>query len=220
VAVRHETGSESRQRLAEAQRAWLQRVTRDTGLTLTEIARKAGKHHTTLTNFMNKPDRGPLNPLTITLVAEATGVPASAEARGTPAPEGLAEEAEPYLAGSESPLDLAVRALVAARPGVDPWRLRTHALEDAGYLMDDIVIVDLNATPRAGDAVCAQLYDWPRGRAETIWRIFEPPYLVTATNDPALRKPILVDDDRVVIKGVLLPSRLRPTTVSRSRRVE
>ncbi len=201
--------SESRQALANLQRRWLERVEEVTGLTTSEIARRAGKHHTTLTGFKNKPERGPLNSLTLQMISEATGVPLTEAARGTPAPSGMSEEAEPYVATEDNAIAVAIRALIGGRPGVDPWRLRTHALEDAGYKPGDLVIVDLNAEPKAGNAVCAQVYDWERGRAETIWRIFEPPYLIAATADRSLRKPLLVDNQQVAIKGVVLPHRLR-----------
>ena len=38
----------------------------------------------------------------------------------------------------------------------------------------------------------------------------EPPYLVAASLDEGLRRPLVDDDDQVVIKGVVLPHRLRP----------
>jgi SOS-response transcriptional repressor LexA len=89
-------------------------------------------------------------------------------------------------------------------------------MEDAGYMPGDILIVDLNAEPERGDCVCAQLYRWQVGTAETIFRIYEEPYLLAATRHPDLRKPLLVDNDRVVIKGVvteILRARKRlPTT--------
>jgi hypothetical protein len=57
--------------------------------------------------------------------------------------------------------------------------------------------------------VCAQLYRWSEGRADTVFRLYEPPYLVAMTRDAELRKPALVDNDRVIIKGVVILT-LRP----------
>lgn len=75
----------------------------------------------------------------------------------------------------------------------------------------DVVVVDLAATPTRGDVVCAQVYRWHEGKAETVFRIFEPPYLVAASAAPALRMPLVVDNDRVMIKGVVTHSlRARP----------
>ncbi|MBY0421234.1 MAG: hypothetical protein K2Q06_02945 [Parvularculaceae bacterium] len=102
-------------------------------------------------------------------------------------------------------------ARLSTRPATDIWRVSTPALESAGYRVGDLLLVDLNAEPRAGDVVIAQRYDFDAGRAETILRIFEPPFLVAASNEPALRKPLMVDGaGAVVIKGVVLASyRLR-----------
>ena len=69
---------------------------------------------------------------------------------------------------------------------------------------DDIVIVSLNEPPKPGSVICAQSYRWSEGRAETIFRIYEPPYIVAATRDTTLRRPMLVDNDRVIIKGVVI----------------
>jgi hypothetical protein len=73
----------------------------------------------------------------------------------------------------------------------------------------DTVLVDLSTPPKAGEPCCAQVYDWRGGKAETVMRLFEPPYLVAATFDANLRKPLLVDSERVVVKGLIMPHRLR-----------
>lgn len=63
-----------------------------------------------------------------------------------------------------------------------------------------------------GDIVCAQAYDWSNPReTETLWRIYERPFLVAATRDAAFRKPVLVDGDKIIIKGVV-------TAIFRARR--
>lgn len=202
--------TEARRRLADAQRQWIERVKSSTGMSASQIARAAGKHHTTLTNLMSNPKGAePVSALTIALIAEATGVPASDLAQGTPMLAESAGEAEPFLLGDDS-VSGAIRLLIGGRRGVDAWQLRTRALELAGYLPGDVVILDLNDQPWAGDAVCAQVYDAQRGRAETIWRRFEPPYLVAATTDPTIaRKPLLIDDNAVIVKGMVLPHRFR-----------
>jgi SOS-response transcriptional repressor LexA len=83
--------------------------------------------------------------------------------------------------------------------------LRSRSLESAGYMPGDILMVDLNGRPEPGDVVCAQIYD-RSGKAETIFRIYEHPFLVAATLDGRLMKPHLVDNDRVVIRGVVIAS--------------
>jgi len=97
-------------------------------------------------------------------------------------------------------------------PGVDPWVMKSRALEHAGYLPGDILIVDLNAKPQDGDAVCAQIYD-RNGKTETAFRIYEYPFLIAASADPDLRRPVLVDNERASIRGVVMAS-IRPASRS------
>lgn len=194
--------SDTKAALREAQRRWLAFVLASDPQrrTLSEIARGAGLTPATLNRFMNKEGHaGVLDALTIRRVAEATGVPPAADIADGAA--GLAEEAYPYVASPADRTAKVVQLLTEGRPGIDPWVLRTRALEGAGYFPGDLVILDTHARPRAGDAVCAQVYDLSRMRAETIWRLYEPPYLVAASFDRDLRKPLLVDNDRVLIRG-------------------
>ena len=105
----------------------------------------------------------------------------------------------------------AIKALIGGRKAVDSCTIRTRALECIGYVPGDIVIVELGRPPAPGDVVCAQVYDWGRSEPETVLRIYEPPVLVSATLDEQLRRPLVVDNVRVIIKGVVLRHRLRPT---------
>ena len=95
-----------------------------------------------------------------------------------------------------------------------PWTIATRAVELEGILPGDVVLLDLNATPKPGDIVCAQVYDWKRMRAETVIRLFDraPPVdlLIPRSLDPAFRSTLVVDGERVILKGVMLPHRLRP----------
>ena len=197
--------SDAARALRDAQRRYLEMVKTRTGLSFSEIGRRANVSPSTVTRFMNATNYdGTLATLTISQVAEATGIPATRTALGATI-EGVSEgEAEPYIAepgGAFAPS--AIEALLNGRTAADPWVLRTHAIEDAGYLPGDVVIVDLNAEPRDGDVVCAQVYDWEKMRAETVFRVFEEPYLVSASRDPALRKPLLLDGKSVIVKGVV-----------------
>jgi hypothetical protein len=49
----------------------------------------------------------------------------------------------------------ALRSLIGDRNGIEPWLLHTRALELEGFMPGDIVLVDLNASPKPGDAVYA-----------------------------------------------------------------
>lgn len=214
-----EARSEAKKRVQELQRRWLQEIANLTSLKPSQIATRAGVSDTTLTRLANdKNYSGTLSALTIERIKETFRVPGPDEysaARRL----GLAglTEAQEFAADGEPPaLVAAITALIAGREGVDPWRLKTDALVDAGYLAGDIVLVDLNAAPAPQDAVCAQIYDWQRGGAETVWRIYDPPFLVAAARDRTAFKPVLVDNDRVAIKGVVV-GMVRPHALSTTR---
>ncbi|MGL4396635.1 MAG: hypothetical protein ACRCS9_08865 [Hyphomicrobium sp.] len=192
-------------------RAWLTAVLESTGETPTALARKAGLAQSTLTRFLNSDDSPNLSLRSVAKIAHAAGmdppgIAASIAPRATQPGRGnfSSPDAAPYQIDETDTFDLAIKTLLSTRRAADAWTLSSTALVTAGYLPGDILLVDLNATPKAGDVVCAQAYRWNEGRAETVFRIFEPPYLVSTSADPAVRKPLLVDNDRVIIKGVVV----------------
>lgn len=187
------------------QRNYLQNVMRRTGWTQSELALRAGLDPSTLSRFLTGDREGhALRGSTIRKIESVSGIGFGLAPPATPL-EGFAEtEAEPILIEASSPLDAVVAALTRGRSNVDPWTLKSRALEGAGYRPGDILLVALDETPLAGDVVCAQLYDWNSGRAETVFRIFQPPYLVAASPDPALMRPHVVDDAAVQVKGVVI----------------
>lgn len=91
-------------------------------------------------------------------------------------------------------------------PHAAAWTVKGAALELAGYRAGDMLVADLEARPEASDVVVAQFYDWQADAARTVLRIFEPPYLVATATDPTKYKPELVDNERVVVKAVVVAS--------------
>lgn len=90
-------------------------------------------------------------------------------------------------------------------PNQSDWTLSTRALELAGYLPGDVARLDMSIAPRSGDAVFAQVYNLERGTAETRLRLYDPPYLVVRTFDPAINaKPLYVDGEHVAIIGPIV----------------
>lgn len=187
------------------QRKFVARVLERTGWNQTELALRAGLDPSTLSRFIAGGREGhALRQSTIRKIEAASGL---AEHAVEAAPAGFAEtEAVPLQLPPRDPLHAVIAALAQGRANIDPWSLTSRALEGAGYLPGDILLVALGENPISGDVVCAQIYDWTKGRAETVFRIFQPPYLVAATGDPQLMRPHLVDDAAVVIKGVVLQS--------------
>lgn len=183
------------------------RIADDIGIGRTTITRKIKAEHPTET----------FNAATIEKIVNCYGIPGPG---GYPLPvapaRGVAEDAIPYAGrGADDPTEQALIALIGERNGLVPWTLKTHTLERLGYLPGDIVLVDLNAHPEAGQPVCAQVYDWAKMKAETVMRLYQRAggieLLLACPNDPNYLDPLLVDGARVIIKGVLLPHRLRPS---------
>lgn len=176
----------------------------------TRLAREAGMSQSTLSKFLNDPaNMARLETNSVEKLARVSPFPPY-QTVAPPVQRGFADkEAEPFEAADviDPRVRAAIAALVGGRNEVVAWELQSRALETAGYLMGDVLFVDLNADPRDGDVVCAQVYD--RASAETVFRIYEPPYLQAATYSRALFKPLLVDGDRVAIRGVVIAS-VRP----------
>lgn len=208
--------TDAKRDLQARHKAWITELTVLTKLKPSQLAQQAGVSDTTLTRLLNDGAYdGVLSPLTIEKLKVQYSVPGPDEFHSSRRLWGFSE-AERLDYRAETELGLVIRTLVAERPHIDPWRLKTPALEDAGYLPGDLVLVDMNAKPEPQDAVCAQVYDWQRGAAETVWRVFDPPFLVAAARDRTAYKPLLVDGDRVVIKGVIVES-FRPHRLSAAR---
>lgn len=182
--------------------AWVQAILDHNRWSQTELARQAGLDPSTLSRFLRETTPGSrLNTHTIEAIERVGGITAF-ETEAPAAPRGFSEsEAMPFNPAGD-PLAGAVSAIRAGRNGVDAWVMKSRALEHAGVMPGDVLVVDLNGLPRDGDLVCAQLYD-RHGRAETVFRVYEAPYLVAACADPALRRPAIVDNDRAQVRGVV-----------------
>lgn len=192
--------------LRRRQLAWLQAMLDFRTWNVTRLAREAGVSQSTLAKFLNDPENlAQLSTNTVEKLAQAGGI-RPYETTPTVHPRGLSErEAERFEGLPEQPAFSKLIAALATGNSVVPWILNTRALESFGYMPGDVLMVDLNATPRDGDVVCAQLYD-RNGEAETVFRILEYPFLVAATLDRRTVKPILVSNDTVAIRGVVTSS--------------
>jgi hypothetical protein len=164
----------------------------------------------TLTRVLNQPDDGQstLSAKKVALLEHYSGLVAPT----VDAPEGskvagLRDDATPFDERGANPTVLsAIKAISGGRNSIEVWTMQSRALECDGYLPGDTIIVDLKAQSRAGDAVCA--VDLRGGKSVTLMRLHQPPFLVSATFDPTLRKPVQLQDDYVLIRGVILPYRL------------
>ncbi|AVT76599.1 hypothetical protein RPPS3_25360 [Rhodopseudomonas palustris] len=201
-------------RVARMHRDYLHNVVAETKKQPTTIAKLLNISPSTLTRIY-RPKDGQISKMsagTLARLEEFSGLAApSLEPEPQKQPSEFREDATRYEADAGDPtLAAMIATIIGNKKNIDPWVIRSRSLECAGFMPGDVVLVDLSTMPRASEPACAQVYNWRGGTAETVMRILEPPYLVAATFDPALRKPLLVDDDRVIVKGLILPHRLRP----------
>jgi hypothetical protein len=94
---------------------------------------------------------------------------------------------------------------VMARRQAEVWRLSTDLIEAAGYLPGDYVVVDHGQIPRPRDVVLAEIRE-SHGQVTPIFRAYVPPYLMVLSLLATLQTPLIVDDGRVIIKGVIVSS--------------
>ena len=168
-------------------------------MTATEVARRAGLSSSTLTRPVREGAySSTISTHTIDKVAEVTGCPPPegfGRARAH-MPRGFSEpDAVPYKAPEN------VEYTVGS--GRDWWLIKSRSLDLEGYLPGDRVLVDLGERPLAGDIVVAQVVS-DRGEPETVFRKFEPPFLLTRSTLSDAGKPVLVDYERVSIMGVAI----------------
>lgn len=169
----------------------------------------------------NEEYSGTLAPETIERIKDTYKVPGPDDltSSGRPMLIGLSEAARFDPGRERGELATVVSAIMRGRTSMEAWRLKTMALEGVGYLPGDVLFVRFlteGEGPKPQDAVAATLVDHQHGSAETVWRVYDPPFLVGASNDRTAYKPVLVDGDRVRIVGVVEES-YRPHRLSSNR---
>jgi lambda repressor-like predicted transcriptional regulator len=192
----------------ETDRQWIAGILRERGWHATDLARRAGVNQTTLTRFLNNPDHPyDLSERTRAAIARTIGlVPSTPVAAQRPPATGFFEpDATEYDVSATPGSEMAqmVRDYLKSRPHLSPWVLMTGALASLGWQRGDLLMVDLNARAEDNDLVCAQIYDWPRNRAETVFRVYQTPFLMTGPENGQIQRPLMVDNQNIVIKGVV-----------------
>lgn len=199
--------------VARLHRAFVRSVVEKTKTPPTRIATELKIAPSTLTRLLNEPEDGKatLRATTIAKLERYSGLTAPTidmpdGVRPAPASR---EDAVPFALSEAEPTFAAViKSIIGSRKSIEVWTIQSRSLECAGYMPGDTVLVDMSARSRGGgEPVYAQ--DMRGGHATTLMRIHEPPFLVAATLDPSMRKPLEVDHEWIVIKGVILPHRLR-----------
>lgn len=187
-------------------RDWLREVMRATKLKPTPLAKGAGLSPSTLTRALDEDNTVSLERRSIQKIVDTYNVPWPAgygggqAARSADFGSGFAED-ELVLASDKEADPIALSPTQAI------WQVKGRALELAGILDGDFVLADSAVQARPHDIVVAQIVRTARPGADTVLRLYDPPYLLTATMRPdQMAKPALVDNVHVSIWGVVVRS--------------
>lgn len=180
----------------EIHRAWAEWLTRKTGKAISPLAAEAGLSPNTLARSKDADFKG---------FALRT-IEAVMRTHHVPSPEqwalGLSEDdAAPWEGPPPEAFNL--KAAASRAKAADVWLVETDELAALGYRRGDAILVDLNETPRKGDVVIAQIYDMQFGRAKTVLRLYNGPYLTTANMRGEPGEVLMIDGGQVAIKGVV-----------------
>lgn len=118
---------------------------------------------------------------------------------------GFREDAEPYIEGPGR------RLRITPRKGenIDPWVIKTDAVNRAGVKAGQVRFVDISAEAvenvKPLQCVIAQIYGGgPDGKTITVVRQFVPPSLLIINSDTETGVPLDIDKGHAYIKGVIL----------------
>lgn len=189
-------------------RAWLRYVIEQlNNISIRQLAKGAKVDPSTLSRFLNDEDaEHDLSRRTIDGIVRFSGVPYGGHEGGRTFRLPAEPEAETYDLGRKSndkTVDDQIAWLMQSHPELDAWVLRSRSLEVAGFLPGDILMVNRMETAEDGDVVLAESFDHT---SEVIFRLYQKPYLVAAALDRVPRPPLVVDDRRVMIRGVVIAS--------------
>jgi len=188
---------------------WIRSVARHMNLSLSDLAVNSGLAASTVTRFINDTSgKLTVTERTLDAISRYSGVPRGAYPGQRRLPGFGESEATRYT--SETQLDemlppwvlAAINAHKGNRNGVEPWVMKSWSLDLLGILPGDVLMIDQNKRPKAGDIVCAQISDLVTGRTETVMRRYEPPFLTTHSAKMGPARPEQVDEERIVIMGV------------------
>lgn len=198
--------SEVKERIRARQAFWLAEVLRITRIKASPLAEASGVSNNLLTRFQNSED-SLLDTLTVELVKDYTGLPGpddeDGQTVGLGREEGMLLEAQDMERVTDD-IRGALQQLMSGHGSARAWMLQSRSIESAGWLKGDIVVVDPEIKPWAGDAVVA-VYDdrrWPR--PSILFRIYQPPYLMALSQDGRVRKPIMMENDQVRVEGTVI----------------
>lgn len=197
---------------------WFKAQQKKVGVTADDIARRMGRTRSNVSHIYSGKQRMSLD--WAQAFAEVLHVPLHdvlkhagilEETLDRPIARGFSEgDATPWTGKGGEDAQVRDRAACfgGGKPGTDIWTVQSSALQFAGYLPGDFILVDTHQSERcrAGDVVIAQKYDWKTGTATTVLRRYEPPVLVASGPDPDDQRVLVVDGNQVAISGKVIAS--------------
>lgn len=180
------------------------------GLTVEELAEKAGISHPYLSRIENR-KRGLNLPMAERIatalgehVSAVLGIEGNSVAPQQPTARGLSEDAEPYVA---QPGEF-IPTIGRRDDNVTRWRIKTNTLDRAGIRAGAVVFVDISSDAVENiqplDLVIAQIYtDDVFGGATTVVRQFIPPSLLITNSSERNEIPLDLDKGEAYVKGVI-----------------
>ncbi len=173
-------------------KAWLRSLARARGVSLTELAREAGAAVTTVTRFVNSDKWG--HTLSNATIAKIEGRWDSQ----APRPPGLSDAASSEFEARQD-------SVAARAPAHEIVMVTDDALNMRGFIRGDLCMIDPQATPKRGDIVLAEIRT-PNRQGQRVLLSYDAPYLRGHSTDWELGRPVLLDADRVRIRGVVIKS--------------
>lgn len=191
---------------------WIKAVAAFMNLSFSELGKRSGVAPSTVTRFLND-DTGTvgISQRTLDQISAFAGIPVHRmpgdDGRvGIPTADAIPlDDSEPVSQSVKAAVDVFLRE----HHGVKAWRMKGWALDLLGVLPGDILIIDETKRAKAGDIVFALLNDWSAGSTESVFRLYQPPYIVAHSAKMGPQKPLMVDEDNVSLKGICLAV-LRP----------
>lgn len=201
--------------MSNSQRAtkdWIAAVAAYLNMSPSALAKNSGNAASTVTRYLNDAtDTVGISQRTLDRIAQYSGIPVlrlPGEATGA----GYQEPDAIPIENSEKATGWIVNAVDAARAGrnnVTAFEMRGWALDLSGILPGDILVFDLQARARPDDVVLVEAMDFATGKAETLVRLYKPPFVLAHSAKLGMQKPMTVDEDRVSIRGVMIAA-IRP----------
>lgn len=179
----------------QTQLKWLRKILKDHGLTPNALAEMTGGiNASTLYRFLDDKSDSVLRPVTIGRIAQAVDAQL---------PAGMA-----FKEGEATSFDYDAEMFHVERFTQERGRIALmisgDKLQGAGLDAGDVVIVDTDREAEPGNLVVAQVYDLRRGTAETVIRYYHPPYLISPSDRPDQRVPLMIDHETVQVRGVVI----------------